>query len=153
MSLFCLVHGSTQNGSGWNLLVAELERLGHEAVRMNLPTDEPDANATRYAKVIADAIPAGREDSIVIAHSASGLFLTLTLMFARQAMLEVCPLRAWPAVPSSYIVCADDRTVRPEWSRRAARERLAVDPIELPGGHCPHVSRPRELAEVLNNLS
>ena len=74
---------------------------------------------------------------------------TLHMRFARQAMLEVCPLRVWPAVPSSYILCLEDRTVRPDWCRRAARERLNVQPIELPGGHCPHVSRPRELAETL----
>lgn len=77
---------------------------------------------------------------------------TLRLMFARQAMLEICPLETWPSVPSSYIVCGGDRTVRPEWCRRAASERLGVDPIELSGGHCPHVSRPRELAEVLSAL-
>ena len=74
-------------------------------------------------------------------------------MFAHEAVLEICPLETWPSVPSSYIVCAEDRTVRPEWRRRAASERLGVDPIELSGGHCPHVSRPRELAEVLSALA
>jgi pimeloyl-ACP methyl ester carboxylesterase len=224
MSLFCLVHGSTQNASCWDLLMSELEKRGHEVARVNLPTNEPEASATRYADVIAQAIPADRCDAVVVAHSASGLFLPLvperrrvrrlvflaavipqigkslleqvnsdrsmvnpewigkdptkdeeiarkflfhdcfpertdwalgtrSLMFARQAMLEVCPLRAWPDVPSSYVVCADDRTIQPDWSRRAARERLGIEPIELPGGHCPHVSRPRELAEVLAALA
>jgi Alpha/beta hydrolase family len=77
---------------------------------------------------------------------------TLRLKFARQAMFEVCPLRFWPSVASSYILCLDDRTVRADWCRRAARERLNAQPIELPGGQCPHVSRPRELAEVLSAL-
>jgi pimeloyl-ACP methyl ester carboxylesterase len=66
---------------------------------------------------------------------------------------EVCPLRSWPKVPSSYIVCADDRTIRPEWSRQAARSALGVEAIELPGGHCPHVSRPEQLADVLSTLA
>ena len=35
----------------------------------------------------------------------------------------------------------------------AARERLGVEAIELPGGHCPHVSRPAHLAEVLSTLA
>jgi pimeloyl-ACP methyl ester carboxylesterase len=74
-------------------------------------------------------------------------------MFARQAMLEICPLSKWPGVPSSYVVCAEDRTIQPEWSRRAARERLGIEAVELPGGHCPHVSRPGELAEVLAALA
>ena len=49
MSLFCLVHGSMQNASGWELLVSELRKRGHRAVCVNLPTDEPEASATRYA--------------------------------------------------------------------------------------------------------
>jgi pimeloyl-ACP methyl ester carboxylesterase len=62
---------------------------------------------------------------------------------------EVTPLRGWPAVPSSYIVCRDDRTATPGWARLAARERLGVEPVEIPGGHCPMLARPNELAEAL----
>lgn len=224
MSFFCLVHGSTQNASCWDLVVPELHYRGHQTVCPQLPINEPDASATRYADVIAEFIPSARPDTIVVAHSASGLFLplvpgrrnvkrivflvaviprigkslldqfaeekdilnpdwigkdptkdqrlaaeflfhdcspelqkwawgTASLMFARQAMREVCPLQAWPRVPSSYIVCSGDRTIQPAWARRAARERLGVEAIELPGGHCPHVSRPRELAEVLASLA
>jgi pimeloyl-ACP methyl ester carboxylesterase len=69
-----------------------------------------------------------------------------------RAMTEVCPIDQWPNVPSSFIVCREDRTCRPQWCRQAARERLGVTPIELPGGHCPHVSRPKELAAVLDGL-
>jgi pimeloyl-ACP methyl ester carboxylesterase len=66
---------------------------------------------------------------------------------------EVTPLRKWPGVPSAYIVCADDRTANPAWARRAARERLGVEPIDIPGGHCPMLSRPGKLADVLSQLS
>jgi pimeloyl-ACP methyl ester carboxylesterase len=62
---------------------------------------------------------------------------------------EITPLEAWPDVPCSYIVCHEDRTATPVWARRAAREQLGVEPIEIPGGHCPMFSRPAELAEVL----
>jgi pimeloyl-ACP methyl ester carboxylesterase len=78
---------------------------------------------------------------------------TRVLFYARRAMDEPCPLRAWPAVPSSYIVCADDRTIAPAWQRRAAREWLGVEPIELPGGHSPHVSRPEALADILERVA
>jgi len=219
---FCLVHGSTQNSSGWDLLVPALERLGHDAVCPDLPND-PAASATHYADAIADAIPPGREDVTVVAHSASGLFLPLVpsrrrvhrlvflaaviprigmslidqlrsdqrmmnpewlgknpvedgqiahqflfhdcspdvaewalttrrLMNARQAMVEISPLTNWPAVPCTYILCIGDRTIQPEWSRHAARELLGCEALELAGGHCPHVSRPRELAEMLAGL-
>ena len=223
MSLFCLVHGSTQNASCWDPLILELEKLGHEAVRMNLPVNEPEASATRYADLIAEAIPRNLDDAIVVAHSASGLFLplvpalrpvrglvflasvvpsigkslrdqvleekdmfnpewigkdptkdeqlarqflfhdcspertewalgTMSLMLARQSILEVSPLTEWSSVPCSYIVCQDDRTIQPGWSRGAARERLGIDAIELPGGHCPFVGRSAELAIALSGL-
>ena len=62
---------------------------------------------------------------------------------------EASPLSAWPQVPSGYIACAEDRTATPAWSRHAARERLGVEPVEIPGGHCPFLSRPGHLAEAL----
>lgn len=70
-------------------------------------------------------------------------------MYAAGAMSETFPLEALADVPSSYIVCSDDRTITPDWSRSTARERLGVDAIELPGGHCPYLSRPSQLADVL----
>jgi pimeloyl-ACP methyl ester carboxylesterase len=58
-----------------------------------------------------------------------------------------------PAIPSTYILALEDRTIRPAWQRRMARERLGVEPIEIPGGHCPNVSRPRQLAEILTGTA
>ena len=62
------------------------------------------------------------------------------------------PLSEWPNVPQNSIVCRDDRVVNPEWSHDVAR-RLAIDVAELPGGHSPFLSRPRELAKLLVSLS
>jgi hypothetical protein len=31
-------------------------------------------------------------------------------------------------------------------------ELLGIKPIELPGGHCPHVSRPDVLADALDRV-
>lgn len=70
-------------------------------------------------------------------------------MYAERAMSEIFPLKQLPEVPPSYIVCSDDRTILPDWSRRVARERLGVEASELPGGHCPYLSRPLQLADVL----
>jgi hypothetical protein len=56
-----------------------------------------------------------------------------------------------PEIPSTYIVATSDRTIRPEWQRQMARERLGVDPIEIPSGHCPNVSQPDRLAEILTD--
>ena len=91
MSVFCLIHGSTQSPAGWQRLIPELRQRGHDA----------------------------------------------------------------PDVPCSSIVCADDRTISPAWSRRIARERLGVDPIELPGGtlpSCVSVCVTRRCSRILEAL-
>lgn len=78
---------------------------------------------------------------------------TRLLFYAKRAIAEPCPLNAWPAVPAAYIVCTEDRTISPDWQRKAAREWLGVEPIELPGGHCPNVSRPEALADALEQVA
>ncbi|HEU5179869.1 MAG TPA: alpha/beta hydrolase [Candidatus Polarisedimenticolia bacterium] len=78
---------------------------------------------------------------------------TRILFYATRALGEPCPLKAWPTVPASYIACADDRTIAPAWQCRAAREWLGVEPVVLPGGHCPHVSRPGALADALERVA
>lgn len=65
---------------------------------------------------------------------------------------ETSPMSAWPDIPSTYILCTGDRTVNPDWSRRAAKEWLGADVIELEGGHSPFLARPAELAGVLTSL-
>jgi pimeloyl-ACP methyl ester carboxylesterase len=66
-------------------------------------------------------------------------------------MFETNPLKALPKVEGKYIVCSNDRIISPTWSRYATRQRLEVDAIELPSGHCPHLSCPKLLAEILIN--
>ena len=62
---------------------------------------------------------------------------------------EPCPLETWPHCELVSIVCQDDELLRPDWSRRIAREVLHIDPIELPGGHFPMLGIPSELAAAL----
>jgi len=71
---------------------------------------------------------------------------------ARTGYSQPCTLDALPDVPMTYVMCQDDAMVNPAWSRRAARERLAVEPVVLPGSHSPFLSRPAELAAVLHAL-
>lgn len=224
MSVFCLIHGSTQNRSGWNLLLPELESQGHQVICPDLPVDKPEASATYYAEAVAAALRGSTAPPILVAHSVSGLFLplvakqrpvarmvflaatipevgksallqlqsdpemicpewigkdptkdaqlamkflfhdcspdvaqwalsTLRLMNAHGALTEICPLDIWPDVPSSYVLCLADRTLNPNWWRMACRQRLGSDPIEVESGHCPHISRPTELAGVLARIA
>ncbi len=222
MPTIVLVHGSTHSVRGWDLVKAELEQGHHRVVTPELPADEPDAGANRYADVIVASIP-DSEPPIVVAHSAAGWFLpvvaarrslrrmvflaaavprigmsflellqaepeminpawlgkdprvdavadefllhdcppdrldwahaTIRVIKARQAMVERYPLKCWPHTAASYIVCADDRTIQPQWSRKIAKSQLGVDPIELPGGHCPYISRPAELTQILLGIA
>ncbi len=65
------------------------------------------------------------------------------------SITEIFPLQTMPDVEYAYILCKDDRIISPTWSKYAARKRLGVQAIELPGGHYPHISHPVQLAEVL----
>jgi pimeloyl-ACP methyl ester carboxylesterase len=71
------------------------------------------------------------------------------LRFQRSMWTEVADFDAWPDVETMSIVCSEDRVVNPTWSARVARDRLGVDPLVLPGGHSPFLSRPEALADLL----
>lgn len=232
MATFGLVHGAGHGAWCWERLVPELAALGHRALAMDLPCDDPTAGARRYAEVVDRALPPV-EDLILVGHSLGGLTIPLVAalrpvrrlvflcalipVFGRslvdqmaaepemfhavlrghpgrvsdsdgttwlrdeaaardlyyhdcvpgdvswafsrlrpQAVAprrEPCPLRSWPAGERAYIVCREDRALSPDWSRHAARERLGVTPIELDGSHSPFVSRPADLAAVLDRLA
>ena len=55
----------------------------------------------------------------------------------------------WPDVPTRVIAARDDRLFPLEFQRRVARERLGLPVDEIPGGHLAALSRPRELADRL----
>jgi len=64
--------------------------------------------------------------------------------------LEPWPLPAWPDIETRAIVGRHDRFFPPRWLRTVIDERLGITPDEIDSGHCPALSRPRELAEMLN---
>jgi len=59
------------------------------------------------------------------------------------------PLRAWPDVPTRFLLCRDDRFFPAEFMRRVVRERLGITPDEMDGGHLPALNRPTELVQRL----
>jgi pimeloyl-ACP methyl ester carboxylesterase len=62
------------------------------------------------------------------------------------------PLAERPPGPVTSIVGSADRAVSPDWSRRVAPERLGVEAVELPASHSPMLSRPSDLANLLDEL-
>jgi hypothetical protein len=225
---FVLVHGAYHGAWCWDPLRAELERAGHETSAADLPCEDPDAGAERYADEVLHSMPRTADEVVVVGHSLAGLTIPLiaertrTLMTvylcalvpvpglsfdAQHADLatgfhpsepprgeadgsaswpeagaievfyhdcdpqvakdaarrlrrqhwrvteEVTPLRRRPAVRSAYIFCAGDRIIPTQYSRRAATELLGVEPLEMPGGHSPFLSRPRDLANLLVHVA
>jgi len=67
-------------------------------------------------------------------------------------MGEPWPLDAWPNVATRVLLCRDDRLFPARFIRRVARERLGITPDEIDGGHCPALSRPKQLADKLESF-
>jgi pimeloyl-ACP methyl ester carboxylesterase len=225
MSIFALVHGSCQDAWAWHQVIPRLESVGHRAMAMDLPLENPAAGASEYADAVVKALNAFDEPPVLVGHSMAGLVIPVvasrrpvrSLIFlaaaipkigvslldrfrgdegnmfqpdwpgkdpsrnreqalhylfhdcppalAEQAMAhqrpqassraatEIPPFAAWPKVARASIVCSEDRTINPAWSRWASRTLLGVEAVEIPGGHCPFLSRPAELARHLSRLA
>lgn len=63
---------------------------------------------------------------------------------------EPWPLTAWPEIPTRFLLCRNDRLFPADWLRQVVRERLGIVPDEIESGHCPALSRLRELAARLD---
>jgi hypothetical protein len=77
---------------------------------------------------------------------------TLRLFNPGPAVYQHSPAGLPAGISLAAIVPAADRTLRPGWMRQAARQRLGIEPAAIDAGHCPHVSRPRLLADILTAL-
>jgi pimeloyl-ACP methyl ester carboxylesterase len=67
-------------------------------------------------------------------------------------MAEPWPLERWPDVPTRFILSRGDRLFPRDWQRGVVRDRLGIEPDEIDGGHCPALSRPAELVELLETI-
>lgn len=72
---------------------------------------------------------------------------------ARRLWTDRFALGAHPDVPTRYIVPMRDRVFQPQWMVREARETLSVTAVEIGAGHAPHLSVPRQLAELLTRVA
>lgn len=57
---------------------------------------------------------------------------------------------AWREVPSTYIVCTDDRVMSPEVQRKMAAN--ATSRLEIDADHSPFLSKPEELADLITEI-
>ena len=53
-------------------------------------------------------------------------------------------------MPATYVVCQRDEAIRPEVQREIAQR--CDDVVELASDHCPFLSHPEELADLLASM-
>ena len=66
-------------------------------------------------------------------------------------MTQPWPLDGWPNVPTRVLAGRDDRLFPATFQQRVARERLGIEADIIEGGHMVALSRPRELADRLED--
>lgn len=76
MATYVLIHGGGSTAACWDLVSEELRQHGHEAVAVDLPSDNPDATWDEYAKTVINAA-SGRNNLIVVGHSMGAFTASL----------------------------------------------------------------------------
>ena len=71
---------------------------------------------------------------------------------AVAAFSDYAPIDRYPDVPMHAVVTSDDNIVLRSKHLALIRNRIGVEPVELPGGHCPFISRPGPLAETVDEM-
>jgi pimeloyl-ACP methyl ester carboxylesterase len=114
VSIFGLVHGAWHGSWCWDLVVAELRQRGHEAVAVDLPTQDPTAGAEVYADVVVRHLDPYGDDLVLVGHSFGGL--TLPLVADRRPvgrMVLVAPLLPEPGFSFDDLCTLDPDTFMP----------------------------------------
>jgi pimeloyl-ACP methyl ester carboxylesterase len=75
MATFGLVHGGFHGAWCWERLIPELAARGHDAVAMDLPSDDPEATLSDYVAAAVDALAGVEAPLILVGHSMGGLVI------------------------------------------------------------------------------
>jgi pimeloyl-ACP methyl ester carboxylesterase len=92
---FVLVHGGFHGAWCWDLLIPELEKLGHQAVAMDLPGHgkrvSEDATLAGYRDAVVEVIEPG---DVLVGHSMGGFVTTVAVDAAIDRVSHVVYLAA-----------------------------------------------------------
>jgi hypothetical protein len=110
------------------------------------------ANTGHADAVAAQHLPDDSEDTLFTHDVAPDVLVAAGAPRDQTATLfeEPWPLDRWPDVPTRFLLCRDDRFFPAAWLRDLVRDRLGIEPDEIPGGHCAFLSQPRAMAEALD---
>jgi pimeloyl-ACP methyl ester carboxylesterase len=67
------------------------------------------------------------------------------------AVIETDAVAAWRTIPTTYVVCADDRMIHPDTQREmaAAAAAAGAEILEWPSSHSPFLSHPGLVADLV----
>jgi thioesterase domain-containing protein len=103
------------------------------------------------------ATPSGSSEVEVFYHDVPPALARAALEHGRRQSdtpgREPWPLAQWPDLPVRFVLCRNDRFFPAAWLRPIVNDRLRILPDELDSGHCPGLSRPRELAALLEGYA
>jgi pimeloyl-ACP methyl ester carboxylesterase len=126
VTTFVLIPGAGGRAWYWHRLVAELERRGHVAIAVDLPTDDDTAGLAAYADTVVEAA-GGHSPLVVVAQSMGGL--TAPLVCGRLPVELLVLVNAMVPLPGE--TGGEWWTVTGQAAAQAAHwraERLAADP-------------------------
>ena len=136
------------------------DHLTFVAGRLPLPGESPATLTSRWGFPAFRACMQQGGDGVVRLSPGAGRFLfhRTDAALADFALHHLRPMTstvpdrpvddpAWVSVPSSYVVCADDRAVRPESQRE--RAALVGASVELDTDHSPFLSSAAPLADFI----
>ena len=64
------------------------------------------------------------------------------------AVIETDAVAAWRTIPTTYVVCADDRMIHPDTQREMAAA-AGAEVVEWPSSHSPFLSHPDLVADLV----
>lgn len=135
------------------------DRLVYVAARLPEPGEPPSASTETWGTPEFRSSVSFVDGTYTLdADARDLLFQRSPAALADLAMRHRRPMRswiptapieapAWQTVPTTYVVCTDDRTVRVDQQR--ARAALVHEAVEIDADHSPFFSAPDRLAEVL----
>jgi pimeloyl-ACP methyl ester carboxylesterase len=108
---FVLVHGTWHGGWCWARLAEELAHRGHTSSAPDLPCEDVDAGAQRYAEIVESG-----PEAVVVGHSLGGMTIPLVPGRLHVFVAAVVPTPGNPA-PLAEAVPSLTGTMRDELDR------------------------------------